>query len=83
MDPYAVTGFRHDQTTGELDGMFPTPEGVDEICKEEYVYNHMDFTIIQGDMTGTVIWYCGSVDPENELGTFNVEGEVTCGDFAM
>ena len=82
MDPYDVTGFRNDETTGYLDGSFPTPENLQGDCAEATVFNHIDFTIVEGEMTGVVTFYCGSVDEANLIGVFDAFGSVTCGDFA-
>jgi len=81
--PYDVTGQRFDQTTGELEGSFPTPADMAELCPAETVSNHCDFTIIEGAFTGDIAYYCGTISEENLLFTYEATGEVTCGDFAM
>jgi len=84
IDPYVVTGFRHDATTGWLEGSFPTPSSITpDICEAETVSNHIDFAVVSDAMAGTVIYYCGEIDEANYLFTRNTLGQVTCGDFAM
>jgi hypothetical protein len=82
MDPYNITGFRHDQTSGELDGSFATPADMEAMCEQDLIYAHIDFTVVEGTMEGDVTFYCGSVDQANLIGVYEAEGEVTCGDFA-
>lgn len=84
MDTYEVTGFRHDSQSGEVEGSFPTPSTIPAaLCEAETVFNHMDFVIVAGNMTGNVTFYCGEISTETELFTLNADGEVTCGNFAM
>ncbi len=81
---YDVTGFRHDATSGELQGSFPTPSTIPaDVCEAETVSNHIDFTVLDGVLDGVVTIYCGAIAEENLLSTADVSGEVTCGDFAM
>ncbi|MCZ7585059.1 MAG: hypothetical protein M5R36_17980 [Deltaproteobacteria bacterium] len=82
-DPYDVTGFRHDETSGEIDGSFQTPSGMAEACAEANVFAHVGFTVTDGEFGGDVSYYCGSVDAENLIGSIRpATGSVTCGDFA-
>ena len=85
IDEYDITGFRHDQTTGYMEGSFPTPASIPPtVCEAETVSNRVDFTIVEGIMTeGVVTFYCGEILPENEIFVREATGEVTCGDFAM
>ncbi|MCL4235072.1 MAG: hypothetical protein KJ042_11200, partial [Deltaproteobacteria bacterium] len=81
---YDVTGFRNDAQTGYVEGSFPRPEEIpDGICADDTIANHMDFVVTDGAMTGTVTFYCGTIDELNELFTYDATGDVTCGDFAM
>lgn len=82
MDPYDVTGFRYEQTTGCLEGSFPTPENMQAACTETTVYNHVNFTIELGEMDGDVTFYCGSPTGA-EITNEPVWGDVTCGDYTI
>jgi hypothetical protein len=84
LEPYDVTGFRHDEQTGELEGSFPKPEGIpDALCAAETVSNHVDFTVIEGAMDGDVSYFCGPIEDDDLLFVYTATGEVACGDFAM
>jgi hypothetical protein len=80
---WEVTGLRNDQTTGYIDGSFPTPLQLVPLCDQPTIYNHMDFTVIEDVFDGDASFYCGQVDEEHLIGIFPASGFVSCGDFAM
>lgn len=84
LEPYAVTGTRFDQTTGEMEGSFDRPATIpDAICDEDTVANHIDFTVLEGIFSGDITFYCGTIAEENLIMVVETDGAVACGDFAM
>ena len=87
IDQYAISGFRYDQTTGYIKCSFPTPASMAGECAEASIFNYMDMTFTtEGTtqtMTGIVTFYCGAIDPANEMSVYTATGTVTCGDFGV
>jgi hypothetical protein len=84
IDPYAVTGTRFDEQSGEIEGSFPRPASMpDAVCDQTTIWIHADFTVIEDAFAGAIAYYCGSIDEANLLFTYEANGAVTCGDFAM